>query len=72
MNDDANVMIDNVTQALERKRRLEAELADARNAWTDAVVAARDSGVTVAALSRATGVIAPNLFRLLADAKKQR
>lgn len=71
MNEDSTVLIDNVTQALERKRSLEAELSDARNAWTDAVVAARNGGVTVAALSRATGVIAPNLFRLLADAKKR-
>jgi hypothetical protein len=69
MTQDADFMGD-VMHTLEAKRNLEAQLSDARKAWVDAVIAARDSGITVSAISRATGVVAPNLFRLLADAKK--
>lgn len=62
--------IANVIDALDHKRAVEAQLAEARKEWVDAVVAARDEGITVSAIARATGVMAPNLFRLLADQKK--
>lgn len=66
---EATDLMDTVMRALDHKRALEAQLGDARKEWVTAVVAARDGGITVSAISRATGVVAPNLFRLLADQK---
>lgn len=62
--------MDAVMQALDHKRALEAQLADARKEWVSAVTTARDSGITVSAISRATGIVAPNIFRLLAEQKR--
>lgn len=62
--------MERVMQAYAEKRRLEGELDSARKEWIAALVAARDAGNTVAEMSRRTGVIAPNLFRLLAEQKK--
>jgi hypothetical protein len=62
--------MERVMRAYAEKRRLEGELDSARKEWIAALVAARDAGNTVAEMSRRTGVIAPNLFRLLAEQKK--
>jgi hypothetical protein len=58
-----------VKQLHDRKRELEVELTKIRGEWRDAMIDARNHGVTVSDISREIGVVAPNLFRILRDGK---
>jgi DNA-directed RNA polymerase specialized sigma24 family protein len=54
-----------VKELHDRKRDLEAALAAVRTEWKEAMLAAREHGVTVSDISREIGVTAPNLFRVM-------
>lgn len=69
MTTDTNPYLTRVKELHDRKKELEAELARVRSDWREAMVDARANGVTVSDLSRETGVVAPNLFRVLRDGR---
>lgn len=54
------------------KRRHERELAEARDIWANAMIAARDAGVTIADMSRATGVASPSIIGVINTALAKR
>jgi len=73
-NDDATAVdksnaLSTVKALHDRKRELEAELMTVRYQWREAMVDARNKGVTVSDISREIGVVAPNIFRTLRDGK---
>jgi DNA-binding phage protein len=55
----------NVVEAYENMKRAEQERDDWRVEFLSRLRNARDAGVTVAQVSRATGVSSPNVFRML-------
>lgn len=67
-----NRHIHDVVLAFIEKRKAEAVLADAREKWLDAMMAARDEGVSIADISRATGVTSPNVTNTIRAAKEKR
>jgi hypothetical protein len=66
---DTNADLARIKVLHDRKKELEAELARIRGEWRDAMVDARNNGVTVSDISREIGVVAPNIFRILRDGK---
>jgi len=65
---EGNPYIQQIVTLHTHKRELEAELSRVRALWYESMLEARDAGVTVSDISRATGVVAPNIFRILKDA----
>lgn len=61
-----------VVRAFVAKRKAEAELDDAREAWITAMIDARDEGVSIADISRATGVTSPNVSNTIKTAREKR
>ena len=54
------------------KRRHEKELAEARESWAEAMIEARNAGVTIADMSRATGVASPSIINVINTALAKR
>jgi len=54
------------------KRRHERELAEARDVWANAMIEARKAGVTIADMSRATGVASPSIIGVINTALSKR
>lgn len=61
-----------VVRAFVAKRQAEAALDDARDTWITTMIAARDAGVSVADISRATGVTSPNVSNTIKTAREKR
>jgi len=61
-----------VVRAFITKRRHEKELADSRETWADAMIEARNAGVTIADMSRATGVASPSIINVINTALAKR
>ena len=61
-----------VIRAFITKRRHEKELADSREVWADAMIEARNAGVTIADMSRATGVASPSIINVINTALAKR
>lgn len=61
-----------VVSAFITKRRHEKELADSREAWAGAMIEARNAGVTIADMSRATGVASPSIINVINTALAKR
>lgn len=62
----------NVVTTFMVKREAENNLRVARDNWIDAMLAAREAGVSVADISRATGVTSPNVTNTIRAAKERR